>query len=203
MTRYPDEPWHLAGQMYLSLWLVPRAELPRVVPGTTPFTAAGRGLVGAAWVVYENNSVLHYNELLRAVLLRDGLRPRICITDIWVDNEASLAGGRTLWGIPKEMAAFDIRRAQATSFAAMSDEGPLATGRYIELRRLPGRWPLAYTLAQTLNGQIKISPVRSSAAVRLARAEWRTPDDSRLGALSRRTPLLSLTLRDFALRFGG
>ncbi|MGW3632165.1 acetoacetate decarboxylase family protein [Streptomyces sp. NPDC005122] len=203
MTPYPDEPWHLAGQMYVSLWLVPRAELPSVVPGTRPLTAAGRGLVGAAWVVYENDSVLHYNELLRAVLMRDGARLRVCITDIWVDSEASMAGGRALWGIPKEMATFEVRRAEGMSFAARTDAGALAVGRYIERGRLPGRWPLAYKLAQTLNGRIKTSPVRSSAALRLARAEWRAPADSRLGALTRRTPLVSLALRDFTLRFGG
>ncbi|WP_392959099.1 acetoacetate decarboxylase family protein [Streptomyces sp. LN245] len=113
MTPYPEEPWHLAGQMYLSLWLVPARELPPVADGTRPVTVAGRGAVGAAWVVYENDSVLHYNELLRAVLVRDGRRPRVCVTDIWVDSAASMAGGRELWGIPKEMADFDIDRTMA------------------------------------------------------------------------------------------
>lgn len=122
MTPYPEEPWHLAGQMYLSLWLVPTRELPTVADGTRPLTIAGRGAVGAAWVVYENDSVLHYNELLRAVLVRDGSRPRVCVTDIWVDSAASMAGGRELWGIPKEMADFAIDRTAGVRAAA-------ATGR--------------------------------------------------------------------------
>ncbi|MER5201305.1 acetoacetate decarboxylase family protein [Streptomyces sp. NPDC002755] len=203
MNPYPDEPWHLAGQMYLSLWLVPRAELPPVAPGTRHLVLGGRGLVGAAWVVYEHDSVLHYNELLRAVLVRDGARARVCITDIWVDSEISMAGGRALWGIPKEMAVFEVQRADATSCAAKTDQGTLAAGRYTERRSLPGRWPLAFKLAQTLNGRMKTSRVRSSAALRLARAEWTAPADSRLGTLGRRAPLVSLTLRDFTLRFGG
>ncbi|MFF5185852.1 acetoacetate decarboxylase family protein [Streptomyces sp. NPDC000345] len=203
MTPYPDEPWHLAGQMYLSLWLVPRAQLPALVPGTRPLTVAGRGLVGAAWVVYENDSVLHYNELLRAVAVRDGARPRVSITDIWVDSEVSMAGGRALWGIPKEMATFEARRTDATSFAAKTGQGALAAARYTERRRLPGRWPLAYKLVQTLNGRIKTSAVHSRAALRLAHAEWTVPADSRLGALGDRAPLVSLMLRDFTLRFGG
>ncbi|MDR6979065.1 hypothetical protein J2X68_005799 [Streptomyces sp. 3330] len=189
--------------MYLSLWLVPRAELPPAAPGTRHLTVAGRGLVGAAWVVYENDSVLRYDELLRAVLVRDGARARVCITDIWVDSEISLAGGRALWGIPKEMALFEVHRADGVSCAAKTGRGTLATGRSTERAALPGRWPLAFTLAQTLNGRIKTSRVRGRAALRLARAEWTAPADSRLGALGRRAPLISLTLRDFTLRFGG
>ncbi|MFE6822066.1 acetoacetate decarboxylase family protein [Streptomyces sp. NPDC057690] len=203
MTDYPDEPWHLAGQMYLSLWLMPRTDLPPVTPGTRHLTVGGRGLVGAAWVVYENDSVLHYNELLRAVLVRDGARPRVCITDIWVDSETSLAGGRALWGIPKETAIFEVQRSDGISCAAKTGRGTLAAGRYTERGGLPGRWPLAFRLAQTLDGRIKTSRVRSRAALRLARAEWTAPADSRLGALTHRAPLVSLTLRDFTLRFGG
>lgn len=200
---YPEEPWHLAGQMYLSLWLVPRPELPAVAPRTRPVTIAGRGMVGAAWVVYENDSVLHYNELLRAVLVRDGARPRVCITDIWVDSEVSRAGGRAMWGIPKQMAVFDVDRADDMRGAAMSEDAPLAAIRFTETRRLPGRWPLTYRVAQTLNGRLKTSPVRSRTALTLARARWSAPGGSPLGALGRHRPLTSLALRDFSLRFGG
>ncbi|MFD5814017.1 acetoacetate decarboxylase family protein [Streptomyces sp. NPDC127038] len=203
MTPYSNEPWHLAGQMYLTLWLVPCADLPPVASGTRPVTIADRGLVGAAWVVYENDSVLRYNELLRAVLVRQGVHPRACITDIWVDNEPSMTGGRALWGIPKQMATFEVRRADGASFAAKSGDGALAAGHYAERGRLPGRWPLAYKLTQTLNGRLKTSRVRSNASLRLARAAWTVPADSRLGSLAHREPLPSLILSDLTLRFGG
>ncbi|MFE2302578.1 acetoacetate decarboxylase family protein [Streptomyces sp. NPDC059445] len=257
MTRYPEEPWHLAGRMYLSLWLVPARELPRVADGTRPVTVAGRGAVGAAWVVYENDSVLHYNELLRAVLVRDGGRPRVCITDIWVDSPASMTGGRELWGIPKELAEFAIDRtavdrtavdrtavdrtavdgtahvgradlgsaevgtggvgtgaaadkgvrgraatAEGVVATAATDEGVLAGAFFEPGRRLPGRWPLTYRVTQTLDGALKTSSVRSRSAVRAARARWITQEDSPLGELGRRPPLLSLVLDDFTLRFG-
>ncbi|MGW3819179.1 acetoacetate decarboxylase family protein [Streptomyces sp. NPDC005046] len=202
MTPYPEQPWHLAGQMYLSLWLEPRSELPPVVPGTVPVTAFGRGVVGAAWVVYEDESILHYNELLRAVLVRDGTRPRACITDIWVDNEASLAGGRALWGIPKERAVFDVDRADVLEAAARTGECALAASRFSQTWRLPGRWPVSYKVAQTLDGRLKTSRVSSKAALRFARARWTAPAHSPLSPLTRRPPLVSLALRDFRLRFG-
>ncbi|MFF3413702.1 acetoacetate decarboxylase family protein [Streptomyces sp. NPDC002698] len=202
MTPYPEEPWHLAGQMYLSLWLVPARELPPVADGTRPVTVAGRGAVGAAWVVYENDSVLHYNELLRAVLVRDGRRPRVCVTDIWVDSAASMAGGRELWGIPKEMADFDIDRTAGVRAGASTDKGVLATASFEPGRRLPGRWPLTYRVTQTLDGTLKTSSVRSRSAVRTARARWSGREGGPLGELGRRAPLLSLALDDFTIRFG-
>ncbi|MFF3446275.1 acetoacetate decarboxylase family protein [Streptomyces sp. NPDC002667] len=202
MTSYPEEPWRLAGQMYLSLWLVPLRELPRVADGTRPVTVAGHGAVGAAWVVYENDSVLHYNELLRAVLVRDGRRPRVCITDIWVDSAASMAGGRELWGIPKELADFDIDRTAGLRAGAATEKDVLATAAFEPGRRIPGRWPLTYRVTQTLDGALKTSSVRSRSTVRTARAQWIAQESSPLGELSRRRPLLSLTLNDFAIRFG-
>ncbi|MGW0965091.1 acetoacetate decarboxylase family protein [Streptomyces sp. NPDC002516] len=202
MTSYPEEPWRLAGQMYLSLWLVPVRELPRVADGTRPVTVAGRGAVGAAWVLYENDSVLHYNELLRAVLVRDGHRPRVCITDIWVDNTASMTGGRELWGIPKELADFDIDRTAGLRAGAATEKDVLATAAFEPGRRIPGRWPLTYRVAQTLDGALKTSSVRSRSTVRTARAHWIAQESSPLGELSRRRPLLSLALNDFAIRFG-
>ncbi|MFD5813411.1 acetoacetate decarboxylase family protein [Streptomyces sp. NPDC127038] len=202
MTSYPEEPWRLAGQMYVSLWLVPVRELPPVAAGTRPVTVAGRGAVGAAWVVYENDSVLHYNELLRAVLVRDGRRPRVCVTDIWVDSAASMAGGRELWGIPKEMADIDIDRTAGVRAGAATEKDVLATAAFEPGRRIPGRWPLAYRVVQNLDGGLKTSSVRSRSALRLARAQWIAQESSPLGELSRRRPLLSLALNDFAIRFG-
>ncbi|MGW6485779.1 acetoacetate decarboxylase family protein [Streptomyces sp. NPDC055056] len=203
MTPYPEAPWHLAGQMYLSLWLEPRSELPAVASGTQPVVAFGRGVVGAAWVVYEQDSVLHYNELLRAVLVRHGRRPRACITDIWVDNETSLSGGRALWGIPKEMAHFDVGRADVVEATASAGGRGLAASRFTKSWRLPGRWPLTYKVAQTLDGRFTTSKASSKGALSFARASWTAPTHSPLRSLGRRPPLLSVTLRDFSLCFGG
>ncbi|MFJ8989029.1 acetoacetate decarboxylase family protein [Streptomyces sp. NPDC102279] len=202
MTPYPEQPWHLAGQMYLSLWLAPRGDLPAVAAGTQPVVAFGRGVVGAAWVVYEQDSDLHYNELLRAVLVRDGSRPRACITDIWVDSEASLSGGRALWGIPKEMADFEVGRADVVEATASSGRRALAATRFSQSWRLPGQWPLTYKVAQTLDGRLKTSRASSKATLRFARATWTAPTHSPLRSLGRRPPLVSVALRDFSLRFG-
>ncbi|MCX5410235.1 acetoacetate decarboxylase family protein [Streptomyces sp. NBC_00335] len=205
MPTYPPEPWHLAGQMHLSLWLVPRRSLPPLPYGVRPVTLAGRALMGAAWVVYENDSVLHYNELLSAVLVRDGLRPRVTITDIWVDSPPSMAGGRELWGIPKELADFDLIRGEGRGgieATARTGGATLCSASFRPATRLPGRWPVSYRLAQQLDGRLKTSRVRSRSAVGLARATWRIPPRGTLRLPVDGPPLFSLTLHDFGLTFG-
>ena len=96
--EYPAAPWRLQGQLWLSLFRVPGS--------------AGRpgGLYGVAFVGYEPGSDLTYSELLVARPVRGpgGATPRIEITDIWVDSPASMAGGRALWGIPKELCDFTL-----------------------------------------------------------------------------------------------
>lgn len=196
---YPPEPWHLRGQMYVSVWTVSRATLPPL-PDTLaaevrPLTVAGRGLVGTAWVDYGPGGVLRYRELLSAVLVRRAGRPLVSIVDIWVDSPASRDGGRELWGIPKELAELDVTEAHAR--AGGIAEAHLAAGR-----RLPGRWPTRFSVIQELAGRAKISPVRSRAAIRLAKATWQVVPDGPLAYLAGRRPLLTLALQDFDMVFG-
>ncbi len=100
-------------------------------------------LVATAWVHYEPGGVLSYRELLTAVLVRRGGRSLVSITDIWVDSEASLRGGRELWGIPKDLATFDVERAGPTQrWAATTRDGaPIARGTVTARTVLPGRGP--------------------------------------------------------------
>jgi hypothetical protein len=47
-----------------------------------------------------------YNEFIIGALVRRAVRAGIHLHAIWVDEEASLWGGRHIWGIPKERATF-------------------------------------------------------------------------------------------------
>ncbi|WP_045744157.1 acetoacetate decarboxylase family protein [Actinoplanes rectilineatus] len=204
---YPPEPWHLRGQMYLSIFLVPRAALPALpaVLNTTvsPVTVAGRAAVGAAWVHYEPGGVLHYRELLSAVLVHERGRPRVSITDIWVDSMASREGGRRLWGIPKELAELQISSsAAAVSAFASAASAPIGSATVRLGRQLPGRVPVAFSVAQALGGQVRRTPVRGRAGLRTGKAAWRPDPAGPLGYLAGRRPVLTLAVTDFYLVFG-
>ncbi|MEU8240032.1 acetoacetate decarboxylase family protein [Actinoplanes missouriensis] len=230
---YPPEPWHLRGQMYLSLFLVPRGKLPQLPPvlrdTVRPITVGGRVAVGAAWVSYEPGGVLHYRELLSALLVHERGRPRVSITDIWVDSVASREGGRRLWGIPKEMAELQldadteplvdasasVAPASIPSASGTSPSGTSAGGTFtsgtggpigsalVRLKgRLPGRFPLGFTVAQALGDAVRRTPVRGRGGLRTADAAWRADPDGPLAYLAGRRPVLSLAITDFWLVFG-
>ncbi|MDQ7906258.1 acetoacetate decarboxylase family protein [Phytohabitans sp. ZYX-F-186] len=200
---YPPEPWHLRGQMYVSVWPVPRAHLPPLpavlAAEVRPLTVAGRGLVGTAWVDYGPGGVLTYRELLSAVLVRRAGRPLVSIVDIWVDSPASRDGGRALWGIPKELAELDFR---ATGGGLDARATAIAGAWLVDGPRLPGRWPARFSVVQALGERTRTTPVRARAAARLARAGWRVEPDGPLAYLAGRRPWLTLALRDFRMVFG-
>ena len=198
---FPNEPWDLRGQLHLSLFAVPRAPLPApLAAAVRPVTLAGRALVGAAWVSYEPGGVLHYQELLAAVLVHERCRPRISITEIWVDSVASRDGGRALWGIPKDLARLELRATADGGLEAAAES--IAAAGFRAGRRLPGRWPAAMVVVQDRAGEVCRTPVRGRAGLRLGRSTWRVEPGGPLGYLAGRRPLLTVTLTDFRLRFG-
>jgi hypothetical protein len=107
---YPPAPWRIAGPAIICPALVPldvaRAHVPAgvdVVP-----VAPGRTAGGFLLARYERGSTLHYGELLVfPALTRVGRRAGMWISHAYVDSPASLAGGRQMWGVPKDLATFD------------------------------------------------------------------------------------------------
>jgi hypothetical protein len=210
---YPPAPWHLRGTGCVSLWRVPAVELPtdRLPPGARPVTVLGRALVGTAWITYGPGGVLAYDEVLAAVRVRVGGRTCTTVTHIWVDHPASVAGGRELWGVPKELAAFRAGEASGVGFAASavtSGGQPIAAVSFRGRAALPGRWPFRTRTAQRPlgpgeGGGLRIARAEVVASVELGAAAWRFAPDGPLGFLAGREPFLSVRLSGFSLRFGG
>lgn len=206
---YPPEPWHLRGQMNLSVWLVPRtalAVLP-VEPTVRPVLVGGRAVVGTAWVRYEPGGTLHYHELLSAVLVHERYRPRVSIVDIWVDSVASRDGGRRLWGIPKDLAELAIGPSDSDGRSTVAAEAtvsgtPVARSRFTAGLRLPGQWPTPMAVSQLLDGAVKTTRVRGRAGLRFGGSRWDVAPDGPLGYLAGRRPWMTVTIADFRLTFG-
>lgn len=201
---YPPEPWHLKGQLLMSIWTAPYAPPPdEPPPGTRPIVVGGRCLTACAWLRYERGGVLEYDEVLSGVLVRTGRRrPMVWITHIWVDSPVSRDGGRELWGLPKQLAAFDPHDGDRYGATQQPDGPAIATARLGRLVGLPGRWPISYHVVQSLDGSAKASAVRFRGRVELLRGRWVFAQDGPLAHLARRRPVVSLGLRDFDLIFG-
>ena len=174
---YPPEPWSLRGRMHVTVWLLPVADVPPLPVPARIVRIGRRAVVGSAWVDYRPGGVLSYRELLAAVLVRDGWRPRVSITHIWVDSAASRDGGRALWGIPKDLAELSVTERAASAAGIASAR--LGRGR------LHVRLPLRFTVLQSLDGRAKASPVRSGAHCGLSKVEWEIAGDGPLAFLNR------------------
>ena len=191
------------AQMWLSLFRVRatgRADRPD-------------GLYGAAFVSYEDGSPLTYLELLVARMV--DLRSRkVRITDIWVDSEESLAGGRSLWAIPKDLAKLELddRRLGPTShteFTGHADGRDIASGQFAAL---PGasllRAPFHASTSQlrddpsTGPGHEVVTSMTGSSKTFPALASWDFAADGPLGFLHDRRPVASFRLTDLRLTFG-
>lgn len=194
---FPSPPWQLAGVLWLSVF---------AVRGGTADRPAG--LYGAAFVDYSDEGVLSYRELLVARLVRDGMVPRVTVTDIWVDSVASRDGGRALWAIPKELADLhvDDRRAgplSRTGCSARIRGGPVAEAMFSTVRGAVARAPYAFTVAQTRDtGERVVTGVSGSAKPLVAHARWRFGSDGPLAWLAGHHPVATFRLNAVRLTFG-
>ena len=98
---YPPAPWRSSGRLWMGFF---KTDVPVQLPaGLKPFLNP-RWLV--VTLVRYLEGTLRYDELAVGPLACLGARFGIFVPYIWVDSEASMWGGRRIWGVPKEMAEF-------------------------------------------------------------------------------------------------
>lgn len=196
MTGFPPEPWDLTGVGHVTLWRIAVDDLPALPASATPLAVRGTALVATAFVSYDDRGLMAYDELLAGVLVRLGRRAGLSITDIWVDSETSMRGGRALWGIPKELATFGPLTAETAA-------GPIASASFSPRRvGFPVPRPLRGSTIQTLGDRTVASPIRAGGRVRTAHASWSLHADGPLAWLRTGRPVTSVIAEDFSMRFG-
>ncbi|MER7830938.1 acetoacetate decarboxylase family protein [Streptomyces sp. NPDC095602] len=214
---YPPPPWHLRGTLHAALWPVRADRLPPwpLPPGVRPLRLGRRRAVVTFWVDYRPGGTLAYRELLVALAVRGGGSVGACAVEAWVDDPASVAGGRALWGIPKHPAAFvhDSPEPRRLRTGVLVDPAPtdapdaphapcapLPTALHQPLVRLPGRVPLRARLFQPALPERPHPcevPLRLTGAVRLTRTRLRTAPGAPLDYLAGLRPLAACALEDF------
>jgi len=198
-TAYPPAPWAMHGHMWLSVF-----RLGRDVDAQRP-----RGIYGIAWVSYRDPSPLTYGELLVARPVSEPTRA-VTITDIWVDSPASVAGGRALWAIPKDLADFDLDEGSrgpvsTASWSARVDGRRVATARFSDVSSLTPRVPFkGGTWQPPIDEHVDdaTAVLKGTSRPSPCRATWDIAPDGPLGWLAGARQLASFRMRDFAMSFG-
>lgn len=202
-TAYPPAPWRMVGQLWLSLF-----KLGEPVDDLRP-----AGVYGAAFVSYEPGSPLTYSELLvaRAVPVPDGRGRRVSITDIWVDSPASVAGGRELWAIPKDLCDFEldtVRRGplSTTDWSASRGRRPIVSAAFTDVSRAMVRLPFTGSTWQPgiddTDGEERTAALTGSSKALPCRGRWDFAADGPLGWLRGARQLASFRQADFRMTFG-
>lgn len=116
---YPEMPWRLRsrGTVAASLhWVDVRCARTLVPPELSVLRFLPGWTIGGLFLAeYGPGSDLQYNELIvGAATVWHRRRPALWITDLFVDDPASVAGGRALLGAPKHLAPFTRAEGEIT-----------------------------------------------------------------------------------------
>lgn len=107
---YPSPPWTLKGYALQTLQFVDCDRIRSFIPPEFEIFSVGFGkTIGGIYIsTYQAGSTLEYNELIvsPALVTYQG-KWGGWISHIYVDHSDSVAGGREIWGLPKELATFD------------------------------------------------------------------------------------------------
>lgn len=191
---YPDAPWDMTGQLWLSLFKVREGDHPDREPG----------IYGVALVKYEEPSPLTYGELLVARPFNKAVN----ITDIWVDSIQSVHGGRDLWAIPKDLCDFSFTTQSKgplsrTLWTAELDGVPIVTASFSDVSRAVPRLPFkGNTWQQRANGEEVTADLVGSSKAAPCRSRWDFNPDGALGWLAGKRSIASFRQADFRMSFG-
>lgn len=114
--QYPPAPWTLKGYAIQTLHLVDKDKVRSLIPPElNPFSLwPGKAVASVYLSYYSSESVMEYSELIVALAVTADKGFGGWISHIYVDNENSVAGGREIWGLPKEYAEFTWKEKSVT-----------------------------------------------------------------------------------------
>jgi acetoacetate decarboxylase len=202
-TSYPAGPWQLRGWGVATVQAVDvRAARRFVPPGSTIVAIApGRTLGGLLFVSYEFGSTLVYRELsFVAALVRVGGRIAFHLPRLYVDSAASLAGGRAIWGVPKEMANFEVATSDGKRTIVVRSGGGDVCRLQVAVARGGLRLAVPMPTIGTRAESFLFFTGRLSARFGFVRVAVELPQDGPFAALALDRPLLAVSLNDFDLK---
>jgi Acetoacetate decarboxylase (ADC) len=193
-STFPPPPWRLAGPAAVAGGLLPLATACAAVPpglSVVPVTP-GHAVAALVLVRYGGSSVLAYSELgLLIGPVAGAGRVGGWVERMWVDSEASRAGGRAIWGVPKELARFEWQENGRDRAVTVRDEADTLLLR-AAWRRSPVTVPLRATSAffGSLEGPLRRGPMGGRFPGGPARMVVDAPSEGPVAALAlaRRLP---------------
>lgn len=182
---YPAAPWTLKGFAVQTIRLVDTAKARPFVPPDLDIVSILPGkTLGLIYLAsYAPGSALSYNELIVVpALTRHGKNVGFWISHIYVDHPDSMAGGRQIWGLPKEPAQFAWRLGETSEVQVNQGERILCSLHYARPLRL-WRQPLFLPVLSKQGGSLLRFKGSLTARLGLGKGRMVIPDASPFAAL--------------------
>lgn len=197
---YPNAPWTLQGFALQTLQLL---DVERVRPFIPPefkllCVLPGKTVGGVYCSHYGSGSVLEYSELIVAAgLVSYSGQIGGWISHIYVDSADSVAGGRNIWGLPKELAEFtwetnnDQTSDYRNSLIIRQKERTLCNLSY-NIPKFGLQLPLSADAFSTQLASILLFKTKFESRVSPVAAQLQVPPSSPFAKLSLESPWLTL-----------
>lgn len=198
---YPPPPWELLGHGVQCLHLLPTAAVRPLIPPELEILSVwpGKTIGVIAFAHYGPGSTIAYNELIVApAAVRGPAGWGVWISHIYVDDPDSMAGGREIWGVPKQLAEFTWHEQGAHVEQAGQTLASLHLGRCWWLTRTSVRFP-TYS---RLNEELICFVGRASGRVGWDRGAVDVPSSSPFSILPWGRPKAILRFDDLRLECG-
>lgn len=201
MASYPPAPWTLQGFAVATLHLLDIDRVRSLIPPMLDLVSVfpGKTLGGVYLSNYSTSSVLEYNELIVAVAVSHAGQIGSWITHIYVDHPDSVAGGREIWGLPKELAAFTWGK---NSVNVRQDQRTLCNLNYNALFSIGWKPRLGASSFSTIDSELMSFPAEVEASFGLVNAQIEIPATSPFAPLALNQPWLSVQAQQMRLQVG-
>jgi hypothetical protein len=199
---YPQTPWKLQGYALQTLQLLDIDRVRSLIPPELEIISAwpGKTLGGTYISHYGRGSVLEYSELIVvAALVKYSGKFGVWISHIYVDNPDSVAGGREIWGLPKELAEFTWEKGSSRDRVTVRQrERQLCSLSYTQQGFA---WPqqLSGTFFSALNSNLLSSKGQSEFRVGPVSSNLEVPAESPFAGLALGQPWVTTYSKDMQL----
>ncbi|MEH2237802.1 acetoacetate decarboxylase family protein [Nostoc sp.] len=197
---YPQTPWTLQGYAIQTLHLVNIDQVRSLIPSELEIISVWPGkTLGSVYLSnYGSGSVLEYSELIVASALVNYQRKiGAWISHIYVDNADSVAGGREIWGLPKELAEFTWK--QGKYVTVHQGNRKLCSLKYNQ-QSLAWRQRLSASSFSAKGADLLIFPAEFESVLGLIGSKLEIPAESPFSGIGLGQPWLTVRCEQMSLR---
>ncbi|AVH70731.1 acetoacetate decarboxylase family protein [Nostoc sp. 'Lobaria pulmonaria (5183) cyanobiont'] len=197
---YPQAPWTLQGHAIQTLHLLNIDQVRPLIPLELEIVSVwpGKTLGSVYFSNYGSGSVLEYSELIVVPALINYQRKiGAWISHIYVDNADSVAGGREIWGLPKELAKFTWE--QGKYVTVHQENRKLCSLKYNQ-QSLAWRQRLSASSFSAKGADLLIFPAEFESMLGLIGSKLEIPVESPFSGIGLGQPWLTVRCEQLSLR---